>query len=271
MDNLEILVDSVKKIMYRAGETAVNKQAGIANISKNPAGIEGEDEFAKRRRNAKTQIDVEVQEILLKEIARVSDPSKIYLDAEESTPFKNPFSQTPTDLTLIIDPIDGTLEYIEQRDDYCITVGFIKNGVAESVLVYFPKRKQFYSLRDGKAFLETNGEEILLKSPTEIKHDKVYVNNRVPEEVRHYLTKNGFQLTNDRDINWLDGLIGCLKGEYRVCIFHTPQSRDVLLGSFATALPGGYMKDWQGNDIKWPNGGRIPQAAFGFGELPQII
>jgi fructose-1,6-bisphosphatase/inositol monophosphatase family enzyme len=84
-----------------------------------------------------------------------TDPSKLFLDDQESSLSKQLFSQNPTEYTLVIDPIDGTLEYIEQSDMHCITVEFLKNGVAIFVFTYFPKRTLFYSLRNGKTSLET--------------------------------------------------------------------------------------------------------------------
>lgn len=270
MDIITNLIPALESVMYKAGDLAVDKQAGIANITKDSKGMDGEDEFARRRRTAKTEIDVEVQEILLKEVARVSDPSKIYLDAEESSPSKNFFSQSPTDLTLIIDPIDGTLEYIEQSDVYCITVGLARNNKVEAALIYFPKRRLFYSLKDNKALIKIDKQEVLLQSPKTIKDKKVYVNNRVPETVLKQLQSQGFKITGDRHVKWPDALIGCINGEYVICLFDTPQMRDVLLGALITALPGGYAKDWEGKNINWPNGGRIPQVAFGFGDLLQV-
>ncbi len=77
------------------------------------------------------------------------------------------------------------------------------------------------------------------------------------------------------DINgkivWPDALLKCLSGEYAACLFHSAQIRDILLGAIIEKVKGGYAMDWKGNNLVWPDGGRVPTSIFGFENPPDDL
>lgn len=57
---------------------------------------------------------------------------------------------------LIVDPLDGTKEFVQRRGDFTVNIAFVANGVPVSGIVYAPaKGRLFYTLPDGTAVEET--------------------------------------------------------------------------------------------------------------------
>lgn len=269
--DLNNFIDKMKEAIYGAGEMALRYQGEVKNLKKEVEKLSRDNDFVEQQRTAKTVMDERVQEELLSAAVKLLDAKAVYLDAEEETPGKKYFSAEPTVTTLVIDPLDGTLRYIRGEDGYSICVGLIENGAILTSLVYFPARKDFYFIKDGLVYCETDNKLRELSAP-KVKSDALmYVNNRVGSQIADNLIKEGFKVMNDGVgmVSWPDALIKCIKGEYSACIFHSPQTRDVLLGAMVSKIAGGYACDWVGNKITWPNGGRIPQIMFGFNPIPE--
>ena len=60
------------------------------------------------------------------------------------------------DTFLIVDPLDGTKEFIHRRGDFTVNIAYVENGVPTRGVVYAPaKGRMFYTLPDGTAVEET--------------------------------------------------------------------------------------------------------------------
>jgi 3'(2'), 5'-bisphosphate nucleotidase len=56
---------------------------------------------------------------------------------------------------LIVDPLDGTKEFVQRRGDFTVNIAYVKDGVPLRGVVYAPaKRRLFYTLADGTAVEE---------------------------------------------------------------------------------------------------------------------
>ena len=63
----------------------------------------------------------------------------------------------------LIDPIDGTYDYINNKDEFTINAGLIIDKRPVAGLIYAPaKNRMFYSFGKGKSFEFTNNEKINL-------------------------------------------------------------------------------------------------------------
>ncbi len=57
---------------------------------------------------------------------------------------------------LIVDPLDGTKEFVQRRGDFTVNIAYVENGVPLRGVVYAPaKGRLFYTLADGTAVEET--------------------------------------------------------------------------------------------------------------------
>lgn len=59
---------------------------------------------------------------------------------------------------LIVDPLDGTKEFIQRRGDFTVNIAYVESGTPVAGVVYAPaKGRLFYTLADGSAVEETGG------------------------------------------------------------------------------------------------------------------
>jgi len=73
----------------------------------------------------------------------------------EETQFK---TVTP-DKTWIIDPLDGTRDFIKRGKDFCTMIGLLENGIPVLGVVFAPALgKMYFAQKGGGATLEENGE-----------------------------------------------------------------------------------------------------------------
>jgi len=56
---------------------------------------------------------------------------------------------------IIVDPLDGTKEFVKRRGDFTVNIAYVENGVPTRGVVFAPaKRRLFYTLPDGQAVEE---------------------------------------------------------------------------------------------------------------------
>jgi 3'(2'), 5'-bisphosphate nucleotidase len=62
------------------------------------------------------------------------------------------------DSFIIVDPLDGTKEFIHRRGDFTVNIAFVENGISVRGVVYAPaKRRLFYTDASGLSVEETGG------------------------------------------------------------------------------------------------------------------
>ncbi|MEO9822063.1 MAG: 3'(2'),5'-bisphosphate nucleotidase CysQ [Paracoccaceae bacterium] len=83
----------------------------------------------------------------------------VMLVTEEQSETHNQTSDT----FLIVDPLDGTKEFIHRRGDFTVNIALIENGIPTRGVVYAPaKNRMFFTLADGSSVEEIGpfGDEI---------------------------------------------------------------------------------------------------------------
>jgi len=256
----------------QAGVVALAFQGKVANDGKIVAAVTTEEsELVKVQREAKTQIGELVQEIILLSLREVVDPKKILLDAEEDTPLARLFGKGRGTMSLVIDPIDGTLEYLQGRNDYAVCIGIVDRGRMKLALVFFPAQDVAYAIApDGKSYrydrfaVEGTKKARVITLPKRAQK-VVYKNSRVPEAAVNACSQSGYQVIDDLEGELFcpNSILKALDRSSQAYIAHTRQMRDVLLGAIIGNARGGFMSDWQGKELRWPEKGRVPQAMFG--------
>ena len=125
--------------------------------------------------------DLEVNEIISKKISELTPTIPII--SEETSDNK---SAEDLKNFWLIDPIDGTYDYINNLDEFTINAGLIINKKPAAGLIFAPaKNRMFYSYGENQAFELINGEEIKLDSTKKFNKDEIkfvaYSNNIKPE------------------------------------------------------------------------------------------
>jgi 3'(2'), 5'-bisphosphate nucleotidase len=67
---------------------------------------------------------------------------------------------------LIVDPLDGTKEFVQRRGDFTVNIAYVQDGVPLRGVVYAPAQKRlFYTLADGTSVEETGALEVDTPGP----------------------------------------------------------------------------------------------------------
>jgi 3'(2'), 5'-bisphosphate nucleotidase len=67
---------------------------------------------------------------------------------------------------LIVDPLDGTKEFVQRRGDFTVNIAYVENGVPLRGVVYAPAQgRLFYTQPDGSAVEETGALDKALPGP----------------------------------------------------------------------------------------------------------
>jgi len=140
------MIESIKLIVKAAGEIMLNAH----NIQ---SGIESKE----GRANFVTKYDVEVQNFLFAELLKLY-PYATFIGEEEDQK-----GNEPGEYCFIIDPIDGTSNFIFDYKHSAISVGLLHDGQIIAGVVYNPYLKELFSAEKGTgSFL--NGQPLKLKN-----------------------------------------------------------------------------------------------------------
>ena len=95
---------------------------------------------------------------------------------------------------LIVDPLDGTKEFVHRRGDFTVNIAYVVNGTPIRGIVYAPaKQRLFYTDADGQSLEETGPFEI--EKIRACQHISVAVPN--PESLRVVASKSHRDETTD--------------------------------------------------------------------------
>lgn len=254
-----------------AGRVAIMMQDGIVNEGKEVEEIQGEDAYHKAMREAKTKVDEMVQEMLLGSL--LPDYRDILtLDVEEDTSSISLYTSKNYDYTLILDPIDGTYDYLHQLDTYSICSAIVHEHDMKLCIVYFPARDILYGYVEGmgvkvyhKPWLCAwdEGEDINFEPHKELPN-RIYKNSRVPQYMVNMFLTQGFEVIDDREQNLgcPDAIRECLYGNALAYVSDHRNIRDILLGAILSKYKYGHSYDYQGNPAMWKEHGRQDEIIF---------
>ena len=156
--------DNVKKIVEDLIETFL--LAGEISIDLRKKGL------TKKIKSDNTPVsngDLEVNEIITKKLKELT--SKIPIISEETS--ENKLIKNLKDFWLV-DPIDGTYDYINDRDEFTINAGLILDRKPVAGLIYAPaKKRMFFSYGDDHAFEKTNGMTFKLEGSKDFKKNEI--------------------------------------------------------------------------------------------------
>jgi hypothetical protein len=271
-------VDIMAPAVRYGGILALGLQKNVVDIGKDTEVREGDSERAKKQRSAVTIADGLIQDIL--SIAAVGVfGSEVSIDAEEITALSSALkTSTEGKDCVIIDPIDGTLEYLEDRDNFCISAGWRHCEEIKAAIVYFPKRDLLYHSVDKSAYV-TPGYLLsgmqhagpLIPRPNH--SSRIYFNRRVPKALIDRFRGLGLETVDDETdgIGPADAILQCLTGNALCYLSRERQVRDLLLGAIIASVEGGYALDWNGASLLWPPKTRLHSAIFGCSQLPEFV
>jgi len=194
-----------------------------------------------------TNGDIEVNNILTKKISFLTPQIKI-ISEEASTNKKN---QNLNNFWLI-DPIDGTSEYINNREEFTINAALIINKKPVVGVVYAPAKKRlFYTYGPSRAFEIVNNKEINLSEKKKENLNLItavsYSNELKPDILKLH---KKYKVTKYKK----------MKSSLKFCVvaasefdLYVAEARayewDIAAGHAILENAGGKMTDFDGNEI----------------------
>ena len=110
------------------------------------------DDFAVRAKSDASPVTEadEAADALIAEGLRAAFPDTPLVTEEQAATHKD-VGQT----FLIVDPLDGTKEFVQRRGDFTVNIAYVENGVPLRGVVYAPaKGRLFYTTADGRSVEE---------------------------------------------------------------------------------------------------------------------
>ena len=191
--------------------------------------------------------DLEVNKIISKRIIELTPNIPIISEESEENKSKNNLKDF-----WLIDPIDGTNDYINNLEEFTINAGLIINRKPVAGLIYAPaKKRMFYSYGENLAFELFNGKKIKLNSSKYFNKEEIkfvtYSNKIKPEIDKIHKKFNVKKFTKMKS-----SLKFCViaAGEYDGYIAEPRACEwDIAAGHAILKHAGGDITDFEGNEI----------------------
>ena len=194
-----------------------------------------------------TNGDLEVNKIITNKIKKLT--SEIPIVSEESSLNKENRS---LNTFWLIDPIDGTYDYIHNKDEFTINAALIIDKKPELGIIYAPAKKRlFYTYGKNMSFEKTKNEEKILNCKKITKEGVVkavsYSDNLKPI-IQEFHKK--FKVTEYNKMKSSFKFCVIATGEFDLYIAEPRASEwDIAAGHAILQNAGGLVTDFDGNEI----------------------
>ena len=236
---IEKAIKNLIEVFFKAGDISIELRK------------KGLTEHIKKDKTPVTNGDIEVNNIILNNI-KIITPN-IPIVSEETAENKN------IDLNTfwLVDPIDGTYDYINNRDEFTLNAGLIVNKQAIAGIIYAPaKNRMFYSYGNNLSYEFINNNEKVLNNKNIDKNNikaVSYSNNLKPEIIELHKKLNVKEY-----IKMKSSLKFCVvaTGEYQVYVAE-PRAHewDIAAGHAILKNSGGTVTDFNGKEILYGKNG----------------
>jgi 3'(2'), 5'-bisphosphate nucleotidase len=233
--DIETIVRDLIDTFLSAGEVSINLR---------------KDGLTKKIKSDNTPVsngDIEVNKIISKKLKELT-PSIPIISEETSD---NKLTKDLKNFWLV-DPIDGTYDYINDLDEFTINAGLIIDQKPVAGLIYAPaKKRMFYSYGEGNAYEYTNGKEIKINGSRNFDKNNIkfvsYSNKIKPEIQKVFDELNVKEYTR-------------MKSSLKFCVIATGEfdgyvaepracEWDIAAGHAILKHSGGTVTDFKNNEI----------------------
>ena len=235
IEEIEKIIKNLTQVFFDAGDLSIE----LRN--------KGLKKHIKKDKTPVTNGDIEVNNILTKKISELTP--QIPIISEETS--ENKKNENLNNFWLI-DPIDGTSEYINDKEEFTINAALIINKKPVLGVINAPDKKRlFYSYGPSKSFEIKDNQEINL-----INQEKKNKNLITAVSHSNELTKDILKLHEKFKVNKYQKMKSSLKfcviaaGEFDLYIA-APRAHewDIAAGHAILEHAGGTMTDFNGNEI----------------------
>ena len=194
-----------------------------------------------------TNGDIEVNKLITSKIEKITP--EIPIVSEESSLNK---SSENLKTFWLIDPIDGTHDYINDRDEFTINAGLIINNKPEVGIIYAPAKKRlFYTFHEGKCFELINNKKKKLDCAKLTKKGEVKAvsySNKLKPVIEDWYKK--FNVTEHIKMKSSFKFCVIATGEYDLYVAEPRACEwDIAAGHAILKNAGGIITDFENKEI----------------------
>ncbi len=222
-----------------------------------------------------TDADKRCQQIIIDKIsARFPEDGFIGEEGANGKIFKQQPKKTEK-IWWVIDPIDGTNNFVNQMPFFSISIAAMKDGFPIVGVVFEPaNNSMFTAVKDGQAGL--NDKPIFAKEEALGQFSSVALDSYFDKQVASWANKI-MQITKFRNLgSTAMHLAYVAKGSLAAAIFSHSKLWDIAAGALIAQTAGAIISDWKGNpvfpvDLDNYNGERFRVAAANKKSHSEII
>ncbi len=234
-------IEETKKITHSLIDTF--NEAGKIALSLRNTGLKKE---IKSDNTFVTNADIEVNNILTKKISEITP--NISIVSEESSDYKN---EKKLNNFWLIDPIDGTKDYINNKDEFTLNAALILDKKPAIGIITAPgKKRVFYSYGMSNSYELINNKEIELinkdKMHNQIK--AVSYSNELRADILEIHKK--YKITSHQKMKSSLKFCVVATGEFDLYVAEPRACEwDIAAGHAILVHAGGKVTDFKGNEI----------------------
>lgn len=151
----------------------------------------------------------------------------------------------------IVDPLDGTKEFIDEIPEFCVCIALVEDGLARLAVEYNPVRDELFVASKGGG-TTLNGAPVHVSKTSDLRHASVLASRS--EEARGewdpYRSHMRVELTGS--VAYKFGLVAA--GRHDATFTLTPKNEwDVCAGALLVAEAGGMVTDSEGRAVRFNN------------------
>ena len=231
--NIEKTIKNLTEVFYKAGKISIElRNKGLIKHIKND-------------KTPVTNGDIEVNNIILANLKKITQNLPIV--SEENSENKN----LKLDTFWLVDPIDGTYDYINNGDEFTINAGLIINKSVAAGIIYAPaKNRMFYTFGNDISYELNNDVEKVLNNK------KIDKDNIKAVSYSNNLNSDILELHKKLNVKEYVKMKSSIKfcvvatGEYQVYVADARASEwDIAAGHAILKNSGGIITDFDGNEI----------------------
>jgi len=230
------LIPTIKKAIYAGGEILLSN---LGKLSQKDIGSKGKNDFV-------TKVDKESEECIVEILSQRTPEFDIL--TEETKP-----EETKNEYRWIIDPLDGTTNYIHSFPFFSISIALEKNSEIVLGMVFEPLRRELFFAENGEgAFLndkriyvskrKTLSESFLATGFPFRAHNHIDMYLRIFREM--FLNSSGIRRAGSAVLDLCYTACGRLDGFWEMKL----SPWDVAAGSLIIQEAGGKVSDWNGEE-----------------------
>ncbi|HWO41566.1 MAG TPA: 3'(2'),5'-bisphosphate nucleotidase CysQ [Candidatus Eisenbacteria bacterium] len=201
------------------------------------------DIHEKSKNNPVTTADLEAN-TRIREIVRSTFPRDAWLSEED----RDNVARLGSSRVWVIDPIDGTKEFIEGVPQFAVSIGFVVNGSARVAVVYNPAKERFYSAAEGQgAYL--NGKAIRVTPRQEVRGALLLVSRSEPQR-KFRVFVDLCEIKRIGSIAYRLAKVAGADGDGTLT-FRSIHEWDICAGALLIQEAGGAVVDGSGNPVSF--------------------